>query len=81
MRPAPNDLLGDTSQKKLSNGYAGTPCTGPDGETCGSCRHSKRHGTSNRYYYKCHHERAYRSGSCATDIKLKTPACEYWNRD
>lgn len=72
------DLFGDLPTKKLGIGYAGKPGMGPKGETCGSCVYSKRHGHLNRRYYKCHHELGYRSSSEASDIKLKTPACEYW---
>lgn len=81
MKAAPLDLLGDVPQKKLGIGYAGTPGKGPAGQTCGTCIHSQRHGHMNRRYYKCHHERGYRSFSEASDIKLKTAACEFWNRD
>ena len=72
------DLFGDPPQLKLGIGYAGNPGKGPAGETCGSCRHARRHGLSSRRYYKCHHERAYRSSSVASDIKATMLACEYW---
>ena len=72
------DLLGDPLQPKLSKGYAGTPGKGPAGETCGSCIYSGRQGGTAGRYYKCHHELARNSRSEATDIRLKTPACEHW---
>lgn len=72
------DLFGDPPRKKLGIGYAGTPGIGPHGETCGTCFYSERHGTSSKRYYKCMHEIAYRSSCEASDIKLKTPACEHW---
>jgi len=75
------DLLGDVIQPKLGIGYAGTPGLGPSGETCKSCVFSRWHGRASRRYYKCHHELAYRSFSIATDIKLKTPACQYWSKE
>lgn len=80
MQAHPLDLLGDAPQKKLGIGYAGTPGKGPSGQTCGTCIHSKRRGHMNRRYYKCHHEYAYRSSSVASDILLKTIACEHWER-
>jgi hypothetical protein len=81
MKPQTADMLGDPLRPKLGIGYAGSPGKGPDGETCGTCIHSQRHGSSTRYYYKCHHELAYRSSSVASDIKLHTFACEHWFND
>lgn len=72
------DLLGDVPRKRLGIGYAGTPGLGRKGETCGTCGYSVQHGRANRRYYKCHHPLGYRSFSEASDIKLKTPACEHW---
>lgn len=62
-------------QPKLSSGYAGHPGSGPDGETCGSCGCcQEQSGVANRYY-KC----AWTSTrSEATDLRLKTPACDRW---
>lgn len=74
------DLFGDPPRKKLGIGYAGTPGKGPTGETCGSCRFRQLAGRITRRYYKCGHERGYRSFSEASDIRLKTPACEFWIR-
>lgn len=73
MKPQPVDLLGDEPKRKLSQGYAGHPGLGPAGETCGTCRYCRGH-----HYYKCHHERAFRSFSVATDIRKGTLACEFW---
>jgi hypothetical protein len=71
------DLLGDPPHRKLSRGYAGTPGLGPQGETCGSCRHclSKRRV---RRYFKCQHPLGYVSHGKDSDIRRSTAACEYW---
>lgn len=71
------DLLGDRIQRRLGIGYAGRPGMGPEGETCGSCRYARANGHQ-RKYYKCRHKRALVTASVATDIVLKTPACEFW---
>jgi len=56
--------------------YAATPGSGPDGETCRSCRHSVCNRPGNRRYWKCRLVRS--TNSPATDIRLKTPACWRW---
>jgi len=59
------------------DGYAGTPGTGPAGETCKSCARLKRCDlTRTKTVYKC--------GLCkaawkpSTDIVLHAPACAFW---
>jgi hypothetical protein len=71
------DLFGDPPMPKLSKGYAAQPGSGPANETCGSCLHLVRWmpGDSNTYF-KCGRIR-WTCGE-ATDIRMKTPACEYW---
>ena len=49
--------------------------SGPDGETCKTCKHAYFHRGSKRYY-KCDLVRA--TGGPATDIRLKWPACARW---
>lgn len=56
--------------------YAGTAGRGPTGETCGSCGHQRRTGSSRKTYPKCGLV-AWTSGD-ATTIKTRTPACEHW---
>ena len=80
VHPAEKDMLGDVPQKKLGIGYAGTPGKGPTGETCGTCTYCRANGHS-RKFWKCRHERGYVSFSEASDIRRKTPACEFWERE
>ena len=49
---------------------------GPDGETCGSCKHSNPEQWRDGRYIKCAVMR--RSRSEATDIRLKWRACARW---
>lgn len=65
---------------RRANGYAAPPGTGPDGETCGTCRHMVRRMYS-RVYFKCNIMRSHWTGGYATDIKAGAPACRRWEPD
>jgi hypothetical protein len=73
------DLFGDPPARRLSNGYAGHVGLGPKGETCRSCRHSRATGHGQRNYWKCDLVRVTRGPG--TDIRLRTPACERWEKE
>jgi hypothetical protein len=62
------------------NGYAWTPGSGPDGETCGSCKHSFR-GWGAKVFYKCLLTKSMHTHGRATDVLLKSPACKFFERD
>jgi hypothetical protein len=70
---------GGPAQRTVSSkgGYAAAPGTGPDGETCGSCRHLYRKHMS-KTYLKCFLMRRHWTGGSGTDIKAKSPACKVW---
>lgn len=53
-------------------GYAYHPGTGPEGETCGSCKHD----VPGRRWHKC----GLRTGGRGSDILARSPACKYWER-
>ena len=60
------------------------PCTagpigsGPEGETCGSCRHKTYMGMVAGKYLKCAlMQKAWTRGA-GTDIKARWAACEKW---
>jgi hypothetical protein len=78
-----NTLFGDieieTVVKYEPRGYRGTPGCGPPGETCGTCKHktSKRLAKT---YWKCMLMRKLWTGGYGSDIRLKSPACEYWEK-
>lgn len=61
-------------------GYAGTPGTGPAGETCKTCAqlraHVRTYGSRTRRWYKC--ARVKVTYSADTDIRLDAPACHAW---
>lgn len=59
-------------------GYAWTPGTGPDGETCGSCRHRVRIPLSGKTVSKCGANRSAWTASRRTDILAGSPACKFW---
>lgn len=60
-------------------GYAALPGTGPEGETCKTCRHKFGAGNSHaRTYWKCELMRAHWTGGPGTDIRMRSPACRRW---
>jgi hypothetical protein len=61
---------------KKSGLYAAWPGTGPDGETCGSCKHCVR--AWNGRYRKCGLLRSIWTGGPGTDIKARSAACSKW---
>ena len=63
--------------KQKKTGHAWKPGTGPEGETCKSCRHY----TIRMYakaYRKCGLMRDQWTGGPGTDIKASDPACKKW---
>jgi hypothetical protein len=60
--------------RRLKGLYAALPGTGPEGETCGSCKHIFRVPR----YRKCGLCRSKWTGGPGTDIKARAPACSKW---
>ena len=56
-------------------GYAAPPGTGPEGETCGSCRHIMRVP-----WAKCGLVKDRWTHSRGSDVKVRAPACRRWER-
>lgn len=56
-------------------GYYYHPGTGPEGETCGSCKNCVGRGG---HYLKCELNRARWTHGRATDILARAGACKYW---
>jgi hypothetical protein len=54
--------------------------TGPEGETCRSCRHYTRDQYHDYVYRKCGLMRHAWSRGEGTDIRAKWPACACWER-
>lgn len=86
------DLFGDTVVIELSeakgprkptkpNGYAAVPGSGPTGETCKSCEFAVGVGGHARTYYKCEKRQHLWTGGPGSDIRLRSPACSYWERE
>lgn len=59
-------------------GYARPPGTGPTGETCRTCQHACKIHHHDRHYYKCGILQWRWTNGPGTDIRLKSPACEFW---
>ena len=67
------------SAKKKKTGHAWPPGTGPEGETCGSCKHLYRKLMS-KTYLKCDLMQAVWTGGGGTDVQAKDPACKKWEK-
>jgi len=64
--------------RKKKQPYAAEPGTGPDGETCRTCKHKYRARWATKHILKCAlMESAWTHGK-ATDIKAASPACSKW---
>lgn len=61
-------------------GYAAPPGTGPDGETCGSCRHLFRNRMA-KTYLKCGLMWRFWTGGAGSDVLAKSPACRNWEAE
>ena len=64
------------------NGYAAAPGSGPEGETCSTCKHCacrefKSRGRLRRFY-KCEVMLRSWTPGRETDITLRSPACRHW---
>lgn len=59
-------------------GHAADPGTGPQGETCGTCRHYARAKHHDYYHLKCGLMREFWTHGPGSDIRAKDPACRYW---
>lgn len=59
-------------------GYAAPPGGGPEGETCGSCRHLSRTTGTARDYLKCGLVADRWTGGRKTDVLSRSPACSRW---
>lgn len=58
-------------------GYAFTPGTGPEGETCKTCAHCKRFEFA-KAFHKCAKASTAWTHSRRTDIRVASPACKFW---
>lgn len=60
-----------------AKGYAAKPGTGPEGETCKSCRHLRRHRMA-KTYLKCALMAAHWTSGPGSDVRAGSPACVRW---
>lgn len=77
--------LSDAERKRMRRrlserprGHIRPPGTGPDGETCGSCRHLHRTTGHAKTYRKCALNEAGWTGGAKSDIRARDAACEKW---
>lgn len=60
-------------------GHAWLPGSGPEGETCRSCKHYTRIHYAGTYL-KCKLMEAHWTHGPGSDIRAKDPACKFWER-
>lgn len=61
------------------NGYAGQPGRGSQGEFCRTCAHAWcRETGSDKRFWKC--DLIAPTRGPGTDIRLKSPACQFWKK-
>ena len=60
-----------------AKGYAAKPGTGPEGETCGTCKFIRTKDMAKRYH-KCWHNRHNWTSGPGSDIRVRSPACGMW---
>jgi hypothetical protein len=70
-------IAGKSKRLKLT-GHAGTPGTGPAGETCKSCANLVRIKYHGRPYRKCGLMRNAWTHGPGSDIRARDPACHRW---
>ncbi len=52
--------------------------TGPEGETCGTCKYLIRIEYHNRAYRKCEKMKGHWTHGPGTDVRAKDEACRWW---
>ena len=73
----PRERKGLKRSGPVPRGYVMPPGTGPEGETCGSCKHLYRNQMA-KTYLKCNLARHKWTGGGGSDIRAKSPACQKW---
>jgi hypothetical protein len=61
-------------------GHYFKPGTGPEGETCGTCKHLTRRHLA-KTYIKCGLNERNWTGGPGSDIRVKDAACKFWEPD
>lgn len=67
---------GRRKHRTTAKGYAAPPGTGPASETCRTCNRSYQLNGGRRNFWKC--ELVKPTHGPGTDIRLKAPACKWW---
>lgn len=69
---------GKRGRNAQAKGYAGKPGSGPAGETCKTCEHYCRVNHNAKHHLKCAVIEWRWTHGAGTDIKARSPACNYW---
>lgn len=76
-------LQGPRRKRKdpVPKGHAWMPGTGPDGETCKTCKHRARILLSSKVVSKCGLNKRRWTGGRGSDIRAGDPACKFWEKE
>lgn len=77
----PLHVLPDSAKTTAQRGHFARPGTGPEGETCGTCRHyTVKSGDTSKPYRKCGKALAKWTRGPGSDIRKKDPSCHGWEK-
>lgn len=71
---------GKRKRDESPKGYPRRPGSGPAGETCRTCAHHRATGAGRKNYFKCFLLKFRWTHGPGTDIRLKSPACNLWQK-
>lgn len=69
------------AQVPVKKGHYLRPGSGPEGQTCGTCRHYVSVSYHCKTYPKCRRTEAIWTHGSGSDIRKKDPACAGWETD
>lgn len=76
---APLTSVRKKRREPTPSGHAGIPGTGPEGETCGSCRHLFRNQRA-KTYLKCELNKTRWTGGRKSDVRARDKSCKFWEK-
>lgn len=76
----PEEIRKERNRKySRPRGHAAPPGSGPEGETCKTCKHCTVYKGNSRNFTKC--DLVKKTNGPATDIRQRDPACSRWEKE
>lgn len=72
------DITRKAAKLKCPSAYAAHPGSGPEGESCKTCKHHVKRRFSGKIYHKCNLISFRWTRGSGTDIRVNSLACERW---